>query len=211
MKIFKGRKDLIIIYKKILWCSKKMVNLKTEYELNHIYHIRVLNTEISVGDKTCTITTLLELFQKSLALTSDLKRLPILRGITGTWLMYAGFDSSLVATGNGEFNCQVRLYNDDDTSDIEQMIWEVMAYGAGDGTNLQCIALPALSWDYEGGVLLNNEIALWFEFSLKDDAVTNAFPASYIGVSLFLEIDWYPVSKKEFQEFILENVYAIND
>ena len=100
--------------------------VKVKKELTHIYHDYEINRVISIGDTSSVNTKQLELFKKTLALTSDLKRLPFLMGgKVFIWLdahaLYGVSLSGLVGIGitavlmNGS-------YNDDDFLNYGEII-----------------------------------------------------------------------------------------
>ena len=54
--------------------------VKVNKDLTHIYHNHVYSEEVAIGADSGRSEINHELFEKSLALTSDLKRLPFLLG-----------------------------------------------------------------------------------------------------------------------------------
>lgn len=201
-----------------------MVNVGQKYNLNHIYKITdnqdyLLSPEIALGAAAGEIVYILTLFEKSLALTSDLKRLPILRSLSFSTRLHPDWIGRLTSAGIATAVTVIYIYNEEITNDEltgmgatgqfarESLIWSGCIITSV-ATSNQVISRDFPTWDYEGGYLLNNKISVVLR--TVSNAVTSgaAYPTGTHDVLPYFEIDWVPVSKAEFQEFILENVYA---
>ena len=201
-----------------------MVNVGQKYNLNHIYDEKLYNGTILVGASSDTIIKGITLFERSLALTSDLKRLPILRSLSFLPDISALIVSSMTASNLTNLKVQIELFNENLTAEEYEIIladqeglitvdriWGATIhayYNASLGFQLQ---IDCESWDFEGGKLLNDKLTLGLYAQANGNVAGTSFPPSMAGFTAFLEIDWVPVTKNEFQEFILENVYANDD
>lgn len=185
-------------------------NLDEKYNLNHIYRLPISATAIAVSSSSSTNTAELELFQKSLALTSDLERLPILRGIAGCFRPNATLPVDM--GGSGVANCTVTvfLYNDDeDSQDSDELLgtWEFILSHT---TNvITGVAVDDITWDFEGGVLLNDKISVKLTFATSTAVATTAL--GFGAVDIYLEVDWVKLTDSEFNQYIKEHIYAKMD
>jgi len=196
-----------------------MVNVGQKYNLNHVESIYVGSPEVLVGQHHAVGLELFELFQRSLALTSDLKRLPILRGINITDMIQRTIISELTTSGVSLFICTVSVFNDKmEIGEVPDVFTEEFFRAHHLLYQSQMIlnrsASPATfnwereAWPYKGGILLNHTITVVVTIS-TDANVGSAVISSGASQGIInLEIDWAPVSKKEFEDFILESVYA---
>ena len=185
-----------------------MVNLATKYNLNHIYQTADGNSVMAGGTTYQSKTNTQELFERSLALASDLKRLPILRGLSGTIRAYASLRDNMLAGGCITSTVIISVYNGDVEADNLIARWAAHAY-YWDATKSFDLEIEPVTWDYEGGILLMDEYNVVMELA---NAPTNPndFGASW-AYDLFFEIDWVPVTKEQLSEFIMEYLYARGD
>jgi len=186
----------------------KLVDLGTKFNLNHIYQTADANDTMAGGTTYQQKVNTQELFERPLALASDLKRLPILRGLSGGIRAYASLRDNMLAAGCITSTVICSVYNGDVEADNLIGRWAAHAF-YWDATKSFDLEIEPVTWDYEGGVLLMDEINIVFELA---NAPTNPnnFGASW-AYDLFLEIDWTPVSKAQLQDFIMEYLYARGD
>lgn len=199
-----------------------MVNVSQKYNLNHIYYRRLSPGNLAVGFHVEIDHYTEMLFEKSLALTSDLKRLPILRSIAITEIISRLAGAELQASGVNFATIYILILNETLTAGELQAIFENAEFEDHDVIYSACISIVQSggvitthtmnesSWDFEGGLLLDNEITIGIITQTATDVAVAQLPPPAV-FDLFMEIDWVPVSKAEFTEFILENVYAKND
>jgi hypothetical protein len=189
--------------------------MQTPYELNHLYKVQASNDEIAIGQNTVITYQPMELFEKSLALTSDLRRVPILRGSHLTGWLDRLIKSSIVASGLNLVTFTIEVYSgysDGVTSDIggleDLLLHKQMVVFYNNTATTFFIHVEEAPWDYEGGMLLSDYVTLVLTTATDANVAGTAFPANMLYAHMFLEIDWFPINKNEFKNFILESVYA---
>lgn len=200
--------------------------VKISKNLTHIYHLSKCSGIVAIGTAKSNNTVQEELFKKSLALTSDLERLPfLLGGKVYFWLDSAIFGNILTSAISGVGVTVVLMngsYNNDDFD-----LWEALYNNpkAKDDILLVCHGIisqvtgtaPEYAinvdardshWDFEGQIVLFDTITLL----IFVDVDTNVSSADFLGCRIRgeaeIEIDWRPFSKGELQEFIMEHIYA---
>jgi len=189
-----------------------MVSINEKYNLNHIYHINTTSSVISIGSANSANTEELELFQKSLALASDLKRLPILRGIFASTDFSVAAPNEMNTSSIRNIKWSVELYNDDvESQDEGELLARWTLYCAQTNGVLEFVGFDMSSWDYEGGILLSDKVSIKGELFSSSNVATADFPADRFNGDVFLEIDWVPVSKSQLDDFIREHIYAKQD
>ena len=185
------------------------INKKLGYNLNHIYNDTIGNAQVEVGSKSQVNRQEINLFDKSLALTSDLKRLPVLRSFDINILLDTGILTQMSASGWMLCRIDAALYNCKISNISEEYrIGKVVAYVYYDGTSANCmIQVGNLEWDLEGGLLLYDKITM--SCNIYGNAnVDPAIPAGEVNADFDIEIDWVKVTKSEFEDYLLEHVYA---
>lgn len=189
-----------------------MVTLDIKYNLNHIYRMNMGNDEIAIGSQSQTKYFYLKMFEKSLALTSDLKRLPILRGLAGSWMAQPWWINYMNASGLSAITVAINFYtagDEDQVPDIDDRVATYrMQMNQVVATNSMSLVKESFSWDYEGGVLLGDTIVLEMQIQCVANVAGAAFPKDTIKVDLYLEVDWVPISKGQFDEYLKEHIYA---
>jgi len=185
-----------------------MVNI-SEYELNHIIPLDGSNAEIAIGQTSSSNDIEIELFNRSLALTSDLKRLPILRAGHVNPSISPSYDTLMQAGAIDTCRYVVSLHNaDSDHADASNRIATgtgIINQSAGVGVFVE--ATP-FQLDYEGGILLNSTITLRIFVDCSGTVAGASLPLGLFSAVGEIEVDWAEVSKKKFEEFLLESVYA---
>ena len=194
-----------------------MVDLKTPYELNHIYSFWIANEERAVGTATPTvIENELVTFEKSLALSSDLKRLPIIRSAQ----IIPHFDARLAAALTGAavnlMTFRIRIFNredvpdqDDDDEKDNGLIGEVSCYCSVASSKWVILEVEHFEWFLKGGLVNDaGKVSMWGQIRFDGTTATNPIPAGYIEAICQLEIDWFPVSDKQMKDFAVEHIFA---
>jgi hypothetical protein len=193
-----------------------MVRLEEKYNLNHFYRLVPDIPVISSGDsqQVDTTTNSYEFYEKSLALTSDLKRVPILRAIHASWSPAAGWVQSIGGTGAVEWNGQVIMYNapnaDQDPDEILGE-WEFdFTIVAGSPDVAKTIWGDDEGYVFQGGILLNDTVS--FKTSAATDGTNVSGDLTPLAeVILVLEVDWVKLTKAQMNEFIQEHLFARRD
>jgi hypothetical protein len=183
-----------------------MVNFKKlGYELNHIYRDALSNPVVAIGARTSLQTTTRTLFEKSLALTSDLKKLPILRSLFCDLKLYATFLASLIASGWAGMYFTITVY--DGAIDVDKIIAQAHGnffYHA----NGIVYNKPQFVWPYLGGYLLHDKMIITMDVVANQNAAGTAFPIDQVIGIINSEIDWCEINQADFKDYILENVYS---
>jgi len=192
----------------------------------HIYFDYLEAGEITVGAEKDVVSEGIELYDKSLVLTSDIKRLPHLLGGS----LKAFYDSSLIddliASGLTGIDITVVLMNGDysgifigGTNDYVPDLLEVPSrrkdvlmvshkiFSLNAANNVIIFQEDNDFWDFEGEVILMDTITLVI-FANAGSAVSSVALASYAWAESILEIDWKPISNKDLQDYVMEHVFA---
>lgn len=194
----------------------------------HIYVEFIQAPVLKIGDELQTATIPIELYERSLVLTADIKRLPLLLGGSLKILLDASLESDLQAAGLDGFSIHVVLLNGDYSGIfIEDSLFryvvdllgvagrrkDVLLVGHAHiqrdavTNNYYNLVIDNDSWDFEGEVVLYDTISLVI-FAEATGAAAGSPMGSYAWAEAILEIDWKPISTKELDEFIRESVFA---
>lgn len=191
-------------------------------ELTHLYHRVVRGTTIGIGALHSEASEAIELFEKSLALTSDLKRLPFLLGGKLSILFAEHLPTSLIASGLIGVQITGYLMNgtyiDDDFQTPQDLILDerarddILLMVAGHVGNVAGQAgvfdIKDSHWDFEGETVLYDTISLLLFLRTDVNVASAVLTGADMSVIMEVEIDWKPISAKDFQEFIMEHIYA---
>ena len=181
--------------------------------LTHFYQFAIDSPEVGIGSTQHLETNYLELYEKSLALASDLERLPILVGARAHVEGAAPMKAYMVAAGLSGIACHIDVVNEEtdegDEADNDDIVVRASA------SFWSPVAASTLSnmgsdftWDFEGGILLAATISL-IAITNTDIAVAGAaFAAGAFTIYVTLEVDWVKVTQKELDQFIREFLYA---
>lgn len=181
-----------------------MIPKKLNYDLNHIYDLEFTPPNIGIGASQAAVESSLIMFDKSLALASDLKRLPILRGLAVMLRPTAALAAAIVAAGVTTIGAYLEIFRDDD---LNNKIYSSSILLYHDSVNhVYYVAKDESGWDYEGGLLLNDRI--WYRITVETNSNCTGVLNTPIRGDMHFEIDWAEVSQQEFEQFILESVYA---
>ena len=198
--------------------------VKISKELTHIYHNQLASGLINIGDAESRADEITTLFDKSLVLTSDLKRLPYLLGgklfvwydshilisMTASTVVGVGFTVVLL-NGTYEIADYVNFADlmgntravDDILLVLHGSFHTIASTQAGNVVNV-----PISHWDFEGQKILYDSITLMVFLDADANVATATFSGSNIKVNYELEIDWRPLNKAELMEFLMEHIYA---
>lgn len=190
-------------------------------EQTHIYTLTRLSPQLDIGDYEISEYSQLTLFAKTLPLTSDLKRLPVLLGINMKVLNSPDMSGEIV--GGGVEYCTVTgvllngTYDSDDFINIRELLADerasddiigiVQGYWGNDAAGLTN-EIQDFAWDYEGEKILYDTVSVLLFMETEVVVANSAISHSMATVVAIMEIDWKPVSVKEVQEFIMEHIYA---
>lgn len=190
----------------------------------HIYSEYVSATSINTGEATSIAAVPIVLFDKSLVLTSDLKRLPYIVG--GKCAVY--FDptihTDLVTSVLAGLHVTVALFNGDMVSELDgannltwiQAIMDVLSRKkellmVAHGLIWRDVQNLELEFDH-GQFLYSGEKILYDTLTLAIFANSDANPtqalASFAWGEVVIEVDWKEFSEADLKEFLLEHVYA---
>lgn len=195
----------------------------TKKLLTHIYHEKTEAGTIAIGDDASNRVNNIELFDKSLVLTGDIKRLPMLLGGKLSFLfnphalnkMSTSVLSGLTMAGclmNGhysedDFNDLAAIYNDERAKD-DILLTVHASMNIKVPYDNPCIEVQDSHWDFEGKAILYDTITLMMFLSANQNVGTADLDGFLFNVAMEIEVDWDPISKPEMQEFIMEHIYA---
>jgi len=192
------------------------------YQTNHLISCRGNSPEIVIGESTAEDIRVLEIFDKSLPLSTDLDRIPILRGIHIKPIMAPIITQKLVASGiyGIEITCQV--WNGSTEARGEQVNFESsdllgmcsVTVNLDDATPQAYCILNAQDFQatFAGGIVLKHKVEIEVDAFTAAIAVSGAdFPEDNVVFDVILEIDWFPAAKSEIQNYINEMLYAERD
>lgn len=194
-------------------------------ELTHIYTLHRSIGSVNIGSSSRIQATPLELFAKTLPLTSDLKRLPYLLGFNmHVWLspdisgeVGAGAVENIAFSGillNGTYTATFSRAQDvlDDPRASDDIIGMcsgiVLTTGLIGADQPKSIDIQNFAWDFEGRKILYDTVTLLTFAETEVNVGDSAIAEDMIDIIVHMEVDWRPVSLKEIQEFIMEHIYA---
>ena len=193
-----------------------MVELKNE-QLNHFYKVNTNPTRIEIGDTTGLVNNdTIELYEKSLALMSELKRLPIIRSaeaIFGAADLFKLMDASAI---NG-FTLTVQMFNGKkeitsfgDYTDEDMFFHKELTIQVNDSTaatNTSSISLVDGGFIPKASSILGkSEVTILTRLS-ADEVVAGAV-FDPMGVPIIIEVDWIKASKNQIDDYIREAWFA---
>ncbi len=198
--------------------------VKINKQLTHIYHEQLTSETIGIGANRSTAVRDIELFEKSLVLTSDLKRLPYLLG----GKLFIFYDShiliSLIASGllgmgftvvlmNGTYDVAAfdtygDLMGDDRAKDDVLLVLHGSFHSIATTNAGNVVHVPISHWDLEGEKILYNALTLLVFLDADTNVASATFGGTNIKANMELEIDWKPINKAEMMEFLTEHIYA---
>ena len=195
----------------------------------HIYLEYCVMEAIGSGKESTVSVKHIELYDKSLVLTSDIKQLPFLVGGGLNGFFDPSIMDDLVASGASGMQCDMVLLNGqyDDA-----LFGDALNYGAlyqsdilaipGRRKDVLLVAHISImhktaaattvffndpsKWDFEGEAILYDTLTLLC-FTNTDVSLGAGF-SGYGHCEAILEIDWKPISTKEMDEFIRESIFA---
>lgn len=206
--------------------DKKMV----DYELNQILAFEFRSLEIDIGKNLAYEDSLIEIFDPELALIGKLDKIPIMRSLR--ILLHAVPDvirSMMTDTGNTEAKWLLQLFNDSHYNNPEnpgsayswnakhsnliavasRHIFQKSLTSATGESEMVSIETLNFSQNYLGGIPLKPKLCLRNESGLALNCAGASWVIGAMGHGkIFIEIDWTPVNRKEFDEYIREYIYV---
>lgn len=189
--------------------------------LTHIYQNGQAGAVVAIGDFNSVSQKYIELFEKALVLTSDLKRLPFLLGGRLFFWYDAHIPISLVASTLAGVGFTAVLLNGNhvlpdtflammgDRTLVDDLLLTchgiITAQAAGAG---YMIHVEDSHWDFEGEVPLFDSLTLGMFTDCDNNVASANFGAGLIRVHMEIEVDWKPFSAAELKEFLMEHIYA---
>ena len=206
-----------------------MVKLAGE-EMNHIYKSSfkqgcidesgdsTTDVDIDVGDTEAYFKKELTLYEKSLALTNDLKRLPIVRDIE-TIIDMPNPITEITASGRADLSIEIFGFNgkvDFDISSVEQYIEsEDLIYYRKKNINFNnatAANITAVTEFDEGGwipkassILGRNKMTFIAKLQTVGAVATSTLIVN--DIIAITEVDWQNVNKKEIEQYIMEDYF----
>lgn len=182
---------------------------KLDRNLNHILAWTNGNPSCAIGAVSVQLWDTIKLFDKSLPLTSDLKRLPCLVGFWADWELGTGWAQAMVASGVSHMVMQVEIYEHSvESRELDKLIYTCNIYLFQTGGAPGPIYAITPPFPLDGAVLLPHEIKIYVNLGFNVAVAGVDYPASEIRVNEFFEIDWVEVSKAEMTDYLLEHAYA---
>lgn len=196
----------------------------TKKELTHIYHGIKDAGIVSIGSAQGWGHSYLELFEKALVLTADLKRLPYLLGgkifitydshilidLIASGLVGMGFTIVLLngTYDAGEFQNFTALMDNERAKDDILMVLHGSFHSIASTQAGNVINVPISHWDFEGKKILYDTLTLMSFLDADTNVATASWGGNNIRAAFELEIDWQPLNKAEMMEFLMEHIYA---
>lgn len=191
----------------------------------HIYHMDIKAPTLDIGKEIIVAVVTLELYDKSLVLTSDIKKLPYLLGGSLKVFHDVSLRGDLAASGLGGVATHAILMNGDWSAilngelryqeailDVPSRQKEILL--VAHSTVYQnatifyfVVVTDQAPWDFEGEHILYDTISLVI-FADVDTAVGGTPLGSYSWSEAILEIDWKDINKKELDDYIREHIFA---
>lgn len=174
------------------------------YNLNHVYPFSMEGPALDGNQSFNNIGADLEFFKKSLVLTGDLKRVPILRSWWGDFYINPAWEGSM----HGDFNSMmfwVDGYLNDVVDESDRWLFVEGELYIDEANGLIIKRHNRFSHSLGGGIVLPDKIH--FDFHVLCEQ-TGTWGAGTLKFNLFLEVDWVEVTPDEFDDFIRENVYS---
>jgi len=194
---------------------------KLDYEINHFYSIRGRTPEVAVGDTNANNEDILRIFSKSLPLGVDMDRIPVLRGINIIPLVCGTVSQMLNASGLWGIEVTCEVWNGSSEARSEDNNFESMdllgfanfTWNEDDATAEMYAGTICNQFNknFQGGLLLSNKITVETNVYCSAAVATNVIPENICPFDVFLEVDWFPVSKEEAQQYLNEMLYAEED
>lgn len=189
----------------------------------HLYSEHVQAADIQIGQNYKAAAETITLFEKSLVLTSDLKRLPYLVGGKLSCYFDTTIHSDLVTAVLAGLHITSVLLNGDWKATIDGQIGtyksiiqdkpgrrkEILLVAHGfvwrDTATLMIYFEPE-HFQYVGEKVLYDTITL--ALFADAGAAAQAALASYAWSEMLIEVDWKPLNEDDLQEFLMEHIYA---
>ena len=193
-------------------------------EMNHIYkhsfHKQIdASLTIPNGSQYQNYKGEIELYEKSLALSSDLKRLPIIRALETVHYAKSLIDN-ICDAGVSDLTILIQIFNgkktlladdwdpEDYVEDEDLIYYSIDSWSFNTSTKANITAVGEI---HEGGyipkessILGRNKITIFAQLTA---AGNTSAALTYSDIVTIAEIDWQSVSKKQVQEYIMEDYF----
>lgn len=140
-------------------------------------------------------------------MTSDLKRLPILRSMCFYPDAIPAFAAVMQAAGLSTLEVVCILWNSEEPGDADDIICRWSGWLLNNAGSPRDIICDTESWPFMGGVLLNDTICATITVG-GNQAPAGSACTVCITMNMMLEVDWVPITKAQLEEYILEHVFA---
>lgn len=194
------------------------------FELNQILAFEFRSPGVSIGDDMEFSDNQIEIFDPELALIGKLDKIPIMRALAIIMTAVPDVYNNLVAdTGNGELKYLVQLFNDNEYPNPENpgaaydwngkhpnLIGVASLYFNVDSTTKAPSYFASnFSMQFQGGIPLKPKLLFRNELGFINNVGGSDWPSGGAAHGkVFIEIDWAPVSAKEFNEYLKEYIYV---
>lgn len=169
------------------------------------------NDAVGVGAQQDVQTEVYELFARSAVLVNPPEKLPLLKSADWKSNLHPGIGASMAASGLALCRMIGRLYNgvdlveDQILSEFYQIIVLTGLVGTGYGYTIsECNHF----WKPVNPQLLKDSVTLYYEIDFDVVAAGVAFGANLISLRVDLELDWKKISKKQLDDYIVEEIYT---
>ncbi|MBA7701851.1 hypothetical protein ES703_110598 [subsurface metagenome] len=199
------------------------------FELNQILAYEFRNPEVAIGSDLAYTDNEIEIFDPELALIGKLDKIPIMRGLVIVLESIPDLAATLMNdTGNNEMKWLLQLFNDNNYNDPENpggtydwngkkpnligmaSKWAYTQLLVGGGVEeVVDIETINFSMQYQGGIPLKPKLLFRNELGFSNNVAGAKWGIGTAGHGkIFIEIDWSPISKKDFDEYIREYIYV---
>jgi hypothetical protein len=198
-----------------------MVKLKEQtYSINHQYRIYVdQESAIAIGTSTGEDREELILYPKSLPLGEDMDRIPIIRAVHIYPIIAKTIVQLIKASGNYSVEAVCNVWNgseetlSDPHETMDLLAKNFLVFHLDDAAT-EAFALMQVQDThhyFQGGIMGKNKITIVNDIIFGANVAGAAFPTSTINFDVFIEVDWKPVTKSEFQAYITELALFLQD
>ena len=187
------------------------INGEIDYNLNHIYKISLGTTAIVSGQSQSVANVTQEFFKKSLILTSDLKRIPVLRGYHIEHQCGPAMKSKMGAANVETCVLNTEVYRGLNQQDEDSLFGLDSIFFKSDVDENTALNLNNIAKSYGGGIIMPRVINVNLIITCSTPTATDNISASFGFTRIWLELDWVAVTKAKFHEWLMENVYVDED
>lgn len=198
---------------------------KNDFELNQVIAYTFRSPEVLIGEQLAYEDHQIEIFDPELALIGKIDKLPVLRSLQIMLEAVPDILGNLIGdTTNEELKWLLQLFNDDDYQDPENagvFVWggkqsnalgvaSLHAAKFSSATGESAIVQPNhFSMQYQGGIPLKPKLTFRNELGFAAVVAASSYPIGCVGHGkIFLEVDWRPVTDKEFTDYLKEYIFV---